>query len=92
MNGDQVAVIFDITGKAQKEDRILDPALRPSIYWISGTYSSLEGWDCMVEYELTSFIVFHINVKVLVSCMLHGRTIRSSFKVGWPQHCDCDLG
>ncbi|CAA2965484.1 AAA+-type ATPase [Olea europaea subsp. europaea] len=35
VNGDQVAVIFDITGKAQKEDRILDPALRPSIYWIS---------------------------------------------------------
>ncbi|CAA2973120.1 AAA+-type ATPase [Olea europaea subsp. europaea] len=35
VNGDQVAVIFDLTGKASKEDRMLDPAVRSSIYWIS---------------------------------------------------------
>ncbi|KAL2492686.1 P-loop containing nucleoside triphosphate hydrolase superfamily protein [Abeliophyllum distichum] len=39
VNGDQVAVIFDITGKAPKEgekdEKITDPAVKPSVYWIS---------------------------------------------------------
>lgn len=49
VNGDQVAVIFDLTGKASKEDRMLDPAVRSSIYWISGTYSSLERLKYMLN-------------------------------------------
>ncbi|KAL6524468.1 hypothetical protein OROHE_016139 [Orobanche hederae] len=59
VNGDQVAVIFDISGKAEevKDEKSVEPAAKPSVCWLNGSHLGrsrkffLEGYSLILPYE-----------------------------------------